>query len=105
MKRAVLGLNLEPQFIIVDAFTIPDLSIPQKGIVAADRKVKCVAAASVLAKVARDGRMTELDCRYPGYGFAVHKGYGTAAHKEALVRLGPCSIHRKSFAPVRELMR
>jgi len=104
MRRAVLGLDLEPQFVIVDAFTIPDLAIPQKGIIAADRKVKCVAAASVLAKVERDCCMTELDGRYPGYGFAVHKGYGTAAHKEALVRLGPCPIHRKSFAPVRELV-
>ncbi len=104
MKRAVLGLNLEPQFVIVDAFEIPDLPLPQKGIVAADRKIKSVAAASVIAKVERDRHMMAMDRRYPGYGFAGHKGYGTREHKEALVSLGPCPIHRRSYAPVRELL-
>lgn len=104
MKRAVSALKLEPQFVIVDAFRIPDLLIPQKGIVAADRKVKSVAAASVIAKVERDNHMTELDRQYPGYGFAEHKGYGTRMHREALERLGPCPIHRRNFGTVRDML-
>ncbi|MEA3249234.1 MAG: ribonuclease HII [Patescibacteria group bacterium] len=104
MRRAVRGLKLEPQFVIVDAFEIPDLLIPQKGIVAADRKVKSVAAASVIAKVERDRFMMEMDRQYPGYGFTEHKGYGTKVHKEALARFGPCPIHRKNFAPVKDML-
>lgn len=103
MLRAVRALTMKPQFVIVDYFKIPGLDIPSKSIVKADLKVKSVAAASVIAKVERDLHMHELDRRYPGYGFADHKGYGTRKHQEALRRLGPCAEHRKSYAPVRSL--
>lgn len=102
MLRAVQGLKMRPQFVLIDAFPIPGLEMPSKSIVQADAKVKCVAAASVLAKVARDIRMGELDAAYPGYGFADHKGYGTKAHQEALARLGPSPIHRMSYAPLKK---
>ncbi|MFC1639087.1 ribonuclease HII [Patescibacteria group bacterium] len=105
MRRAVEGLELRPQFVLVDAFEIPDLGLPQRGIVRGDRHVKSIAAASVLAKTARDARLAELDREYPGYGFAKHKGYGTAAHREALRRLGPCPEHRRTYAPVRALLK
>jgi ribonuclease HII len=91
---------MKPQFVISDAFAIPGLDVPSKNIISADAKVKSVAAASVIAKVARDLHMQELDLRYPGYGFADHKGYGTRQHQEALARLGPCAEHRKTYAPV-----
>jgi ribonuclease HII len=100
MLRAVQGLSMKPQFVISDAFAIPGLDVPSKNIIGADAKVKSVAAASVIAKVARDLHMQELDLRYPGYGFADHKGYGTRQHQEALARLGPCAEHRKTYAPV-----
>lgn len=105
MRRAVECLMVRPDFVISDAFPVPGLAMPQKAIVKADLKVKSVAAASVLAKVERDREMEELDRRHPGYGFAVHKGYGTAAHLAALRRLGPSGIHRKTFAPVIDACR
>lgn len=101
MRRAVEALAVRPQFVLVDAFTIPGLDIESRGIIGGDRKVKSVAAASVIAKVARDAHLTELDALHPGYGFAGHKGYGTKDHQDALRRLGPCAAHRKSYAPVR----
>ena len=103
MKRAVEALAMRPEFVIVDAFRIPDLPMPQKAVVQGDLKVKSVAAASVLAKVARDLEMRRLDALYPGYGFAEHKGYGTKTHQAALAKLGPCAIHRQSYAPVKKL--
>ena len=94
-----LILNLLiPDFLITDYLLLPDCSLPQTALVKGDRRALTVAAASVLAKTARDALMRELDGEYPGYGFARHKGYGTPQHRAALARLGMCSIHRKSFA-------
>ena len=86
----------------MDARRIPDLTIPQQGIVKGDAKSLSIAAASVVAKVTRDALMVEADARFPGYGFARHKGYGAPEHLEALRRLGACPIHRRSYAPVAE---
>ncbi len=103
MRRAIEGLKMAPQFVLVDAFRIPGILMPQKPIIGGDLKVKSIAAASVLAKVERDRRMIALDREHPGYGFADHKGYGTKGHQEALARLGPSPIHRMSYAPLKKL--
>ncbi|MBI4128127.1 MAG: ribonuclease HII [Parcubacteria group bacterium] len=105
MRRAVEGLAMAPQFVLIDAFAIPGLAIPSKNIVKGDLKIKSIAAASVIAKVARDQHMAEVDARFPGYGFAGHKGYGTRQHQEALRRLGPCAEHRMSYAPIKACMQ
>jgi ribonuclease HII len=102
MRRAVEGLSVRPEHLLVDARRIPDLTIPQQGIIKGDAKSLSIAAASVIAKVTRDALMVEAEARFPGYGFARHKGYGAPEHLEALRRLGPCAIHRRTFAPVRE---
>lgn len=103
MVRAVQGLALRPAHILVDGNVIPkNLPCSATAIVKGDLKCLSIAAASILAKVWRDRHMSELDARYPGFGFAVHKGYGTPAHIAALKKLGICEIHRKSFAPVAE---
>ena len=104
MRRAVSGLAVAPQHLLVDARRIPDLDVPQQGIVKGDARSLSIAAASVLAKTARDALMVEAEARWPGYGFARHKGYGAPEHLAALQRLGPCPIHRRSFAPVREAL-
>lgn len=104
MLRAVSALTMRPQFVIVDAFSIPGLEIPQKAVIKGDLKVKSVAAASVLAKVARDFEMRRQDGLHPGYGFANHKGYGTKEHQAALAKLGPSPIHRLSYAPIKALI-
>jgi ribonuclease HII len=104
MRRAVEGLAVPPDRLLVDARRIPDVAIPQQGIVKGDAKSLSIAAASVLAKVTRDALMVEADARFPGYGFARHKGYGAPEHLDALRRLGPCEIHRRTFAPVREVL-
>jgi ribonuclease HII len=104
MRRAIEGLPVKPDFVLIDAFLIPGLGIPSKGIVRGDSKVKSIAAASIIAKVARDLHMHEMEQAYPGYGFANHKGYGTKEHQEALSRLGPCAEHRKSYAPVKAVL-
>lgn len=104
MRRAVEALPVRPEYVLVDAFDIPGLGIPLKKIIKGDMKVKSVAAASVLAKVARDAHLDGLDRRFPGYGFANHKGYGTKEHQAALARLGPCAEHRMSYAPLRSLL-
>jgi ribonuclease HII len=101
MRRAVEGLAPAPDFVLVDARTIPGLVVPQRGIIKGDEQSLCIAAGAILAKTTRDERMRELDVEFPGYGLARHKGYPTAAHVEALNRLGALSIHRRSFAPVR----
>lgn len=103
MRRAVVALaeQCAVDFILVDAWKIPNIEIPQQGIVHGDRLVKSIAAASIVAKVYRDELMTQLHEKFPEYGFAYHKGYGTAAHQTALRARGPCAIHRKNFAPVR----
>ncbi len=104
MRRAVDGLSVPPQHLLVDARRIPDCPIPQTCVDDGDETVYSIAAASIVAKVYRDRLMCELDARYPGYGFATHAGYATAAHLAALRSLGPSPIHRRSFAPVRELL-
>jgi ribonuclease HII len=100
--RAIQSLTLQPQHVLVDGRRNPSLKIPQTAIVGGDRKSFCIAAASIIAKVERDRMMCELDSRYPGYGFAAHKGYCTADHLAAVGRLGPSPVHRSSFSPVRE---
>ena len=105
MKRAVEGLQPSADFLLVDARTIPDIDIPQMPIIGGDNLSYAIAAASILAKEARDRYMVELDAEYPNYGFAGHKGYGTAQHLAALNRDGPCPHHRRSFAPVAAALR
>jgi ribonuclease HII len=98
MRRALGRLPVTPALVLVDGrLRIPGITWPQRAIVRADRRCASVAAASILAKVARDAYMVRADRRYPGYGFRLHKGYATAAHLDALVRLGPCPLHRQSF--------
>ena len=101
MERALNSLALLPQFLLLDAFPLPNVDIPQKAIVKGDTKCLSIAAASIVAKVTRDRLMAEMDDLYPGYGFASHKGYGSAYHIRKIEDLGPCPIHRYSFAPVR----
>ncbi len=97
MRDAVLSLKPLPDCVFVDAVTIPDLPMRQIPIIKGDAKSVSIAAASIIAKVTRDRLMLEYDEKYPGYGFASNKGYGTAEHIKALKTLGPCEIHRKSF--------
>ncbi|MSQ33811.1 MAG: ribonuclease HII [Dehalococcoidia bacterium] len=103
MRRALAALSPTPDFILIDALHLPGVAQPQRGLIHGDRLCRSIAAASIIAKVHRDGLMEELDGCYPGYGFARHKGYATAEHLAALRRLGPCAAHRLSFAPVRDL--
>jgi ribonuclease HII len=101
MRRALDRLAVEPGLVLVDGpLRIPRLPWPQRAIVRGDRRCASIAAASILAKVARDAFMIRVDRRYPDYGFRQHKGYATAAHLEALARLGPCPLHRRSFRGV-----
>jgi ribonuclease HII len=105
MRRAVLALSMPPAHVVVDGNLCPDLDgldapCTIEAIVRGDASVPSISAASILAKCARDACMRELDVRYPGYGFAAHKGYPTAAHVAALRRLGASPVHRRSFAPV-----
>ncbi|MDI6792552.1 MAG: ribonuclease HII [bacterium] len=103
MREAIVNLKTSPEFILVDGRAIPGLTIPQRPLVDGDRLSLSIAAASVIAKVIRDQIMMDYDREYPEYGFARHKGYGTKAHREAIAKLGPCKIHRRSFAPIREI--
>lgn len=105
MQRAVEALPRRPQLVYVDGNHLPDWQFQAKAIVRGDAKIQTIAAASVLAKVTRDCEMEALDSLYPGYGLAKHKGYPTKQHLEALAKLGPSPIHRKSFAPVSALLR
>ncbi len=102
MQRAVAALAIPAERALVDGNRCPDLGCEALAVVGGDGSVPAIGAASILAKVARDRFMERLDRTYPGYGFARHKGYPTAAHLEALGRLGPCPEHRLSFRPVRE---
>ena len=104
MRRALLGLPSSPSYVLVDARRIPECPVPQRGIVHGDALSLTIAAASVIAKTTRDAHMADLDARYPGYGFAAHKGYPTPQHETALRALGACPIHRRSFAPVRQAL-
>ena len=97
MSRAVAQLTPQPALALIDGNRAPALGMPARTVIGGDGKCASIAAASVLAKVSRDRLMTELDAKYPEYGFAVHKGYGTKAHEAALQQYGPCEIHRRSF--------
>lgn len=102
MVQAVGRLEPRPALVLVDGNVTPRLAMPARAIVSGDRLVPAISAASILAKVARDQTMEAHDHRYPGYGFASHKGYGTALHRERIARYGPSPIHRTSFGGVRE---
>ena len=105
MRRALDGMGKSPASVVVDGNRcIPGLDLPQMAVVEGDGKILSIAAASILAKTARDAWMVKQDSLHPGYGFSVHKGYPTPGHLEALDRLGPCSLHRSSFAPVRRCL-
>jgi len=104
MKRAVEGLSVRPDRVYIDGNHTPKLNIPAIAIVRGDETVPAISAASIIAKVARDLAMCEYHQRYPDYGFDIHKGYLTRLHMEALLRYGPCPIHRKTYAPVRALI-
>ena len=104
MTRAVRGLPSQPEYLLVDALNIQEIALPQKAIVKGDRLSASIAAASILAKVARDRLMEEYHERYPRYNFRRHKGYGTAEHREAIGRFGPCPIHRRTFRGVKEFL-
>lgn len=104
MQRAVARLVIRPDLVLVDGNRCPEIDLPVRAVVGGDRTVSEISAASILAKVARDRSMSRLDQAFPGYGFAIHKGYPTRHHVEALARLGPCPAHRRSFRPVREAL-
>ena len=104
MRQAVMQLTKQPDIVIVDGNPVKGFVCESRNIIKGDAKSASIAAASILAKVKRDELMEEYDKLYPGYGFAEHKGYGTAMHLEALKKLGPCAIHRKTFRPVREII-
>jgi ribonuclease HII len=104
MARAARALALAPQFVLVDGRDLPDLPCPGRAVIKGDATSLSIAAASIVAKVARDRLMARLEGLHPGYGFAVHAGYPTAAHRAALQQLGPCREHRRSYAPVRLLL-
>ena len=99
MQRAVIALVPLPDFVLVDAFRVPDLPMAQRGVPHGDRRCSAIAAASIIAKVTRDRQMLELHARDPRYGFDRHKGYATADHLEAVARFGYSAIHRRSFRP------
>jgi ribonuclease HII len=101
MRRAVEGLAIVPEHLLLDARRLKDVAIPQQRIVKGDARSLSIAAASILAKTSRDAAMCELDALHPEYGFAKHKGYPVKAHLEALARHGACAAHRRSFGPVR----
>ncbi|MEW6771357.1 MAG: ribonuclease HII [Bacillota bacterium] len=105
MRRALVGLHLRPDCLVVDGHPIPALPLPQQAVVGGDAQVAAVAAASIIAKVTRDRLMLELDRRFPQYGFRRHKGYPTPEHLAMLARFGPTPFHRRSFTPVRELLQ
>jgi len=105
MKRAVEGLSISPSFVKIDGNRCPDLSYPMEAIVKGDLTVPEISAASILAKVSRDNEMVLMDTKYPGYGFAKHKGYPTKQHQQALIEQGASPIHRLSFKPVQRIIK
>ncbi|MGS0757693.1 ribonuclease HII, partial [Roseateles sp. GG27B] len=104
MRRAVEGLRLKPQMVLVDGNRLPQLKVPAQAIVKGDSKVQAISAASILAKVHRDRQCLQMHESYPGYGFAAHKGYPTAEHLAALLAHGVTPWHRRTFGPVREIL-
>jgi ribonuclease HII len=103
MIAAIRQLSYIPEYLLIDGMKIPELAIPQKAIIKGDKLCLSIACASIIAKVIRDALMVELNGHYPGYGFALHKGYGTDYHISCLNRKGPSPIHRYSFSPVRKV--
>lgn len=97
MQRALESLTPSPEYLLLDCIFLPEIPLPQTSLIKGDCRSLSIAAASVLAKTARDAHMRTLDAQFPGYGFAVHKGYGTLAHRQAIAVLGPSAVHRKSF--------
>lgn len=104
MSRAVSKLTIEPELVLVDGNKCPKVAYPVEAIVKGDGLIEAISAASIIAKVARDQEMQELDLVYPGYGLAKHKGYPTAMHRAALIELGVTEIHRRSYKPVRDVL-
>ncbi len=104
MKRAVEALQIQPEFVLVDGNRLPQWHYSAEAVVKGDSRVPVISAASILAKVQRDREMSVLDLQYPDYGFAIHKGYPTVQHMEALQRLGATPVHRKSYAPVKRVI-
>ncbi|WP_042423884.1 ribonuclease HII [Comamonas granuli] len=104
MRRAVQGLRLRPALVLVDGNRLPVLDVPAEAIVQGDARVAAISAASILAKVHRDRWCAQVHAQYPQYGFDAHKGYGTAAHLQALRAHGACPLHRRSFAPVAQCL-
>jgi ribonuclease HII len=104
MRRAIDELAYPPAHLLVDYITLDECGCPQVSLAYGDCLSLSIAAASVLAKTARDAFMVDLDSKYPSYGFARHKGYGTPQHQQALQEKGPCEVHRKSYAPIRALL-
>lgn len=105
MRLALAGLEVAPHHLLIDYLPLPEVKVPQQAIAHGDALCLSVAAASIIAKVHRDRLMVELDAKFPGYGFAQNKGYGTPAHQRALSQLGPSPIHRLSWAPCRRLSK
>jgi len=105
MQRAVAALHIAPELALVDGNRAPRLTCRVQTIIRGDETVPAISAASILAKVTRDAEMCEWDARYPGYGFARHKGYPTLEHLLALDKLGVCPIHRRSYSPVRDRLK
>ncbi len=103
MQRAIYALERMPDLVLVDGSNAPSLPCPVRTFVSGDRRIRAISAASIIAKVSRDSLMEDMDQRYPGYGFGMHKGYATKRHLRALADLGPCPIHRRSFSPVKNL--
>ena len=104
MRQAIGRLPIAPRALLLDALVLPELAIPQRALVHGDARAVSIAAASIVAKVYRDRLMTAWAAIYPQYGFEQHKGYGTSRHRLALLRWGPCPLHRRSFAPVARLL-
>ena len=104
MLAAIANLRVRPQHLLLDAFPLPACSLPQTPIIGGDGLSLSIACASIIAKVARDKLMDTQEAVYPGYGFLTNKGYYTPEHVQALGRLGPCLLHRRSFSPVKEMV-
>ena len=101
MHRAVAALDPQPGYVLVDGNRLPRWEYAAEAVVKGDDRVPAIAAASILAKVQRDSELIAMELEYPGYGFAAHKGYGTREHLDALAKLGPCRVHRHSYAPIK----
>lgn len=105
MYEAIRTLKVQPQVVLADAMKLPDLTMPVESLIKGDAKSASIAAASIVAKVTRDRYMDRLEDTYPGYGFSVHKGYYTELHKEALLKLGVTPVHRRSFEPIKSMVK